>query len=89
MKTDAAALPALYDSLAERMGDPANFAPLTPISFLSRTADVHPEHESLVGGSVKPDNAATLFGQPDIDGGLIGGAALDADAFLAICRSAG
>ena len=48
MKTDAAALPALYDSLAERMGDPANFAPLTPISFLSRTADVHPEHESLV-----------------------------------------
>lgn len=43
----------------------------------------------LYGGSVKPDNAATLFGQPDIDGGLIGGAALDADAFLAICRAAG
>ena len=43
----------------------------------------------LYGGSVKPDNAATLFGQPDIDGGLIGGASLDADAFLAICRATG
>ena len=31
----------------------------------------------LYGGSVKPDNAATLFAQPDIDGGLIGGAALN------------
>jgi len=41
----------------------------------------------LYGGSVKPDNAATLFGQADIDGGLVGGAALDADAFLAICRA--
>ncbi|MAE61606.1 MAG: triose-phosphate isomerase [Planctomycetaceae bacterium] len=36
------------------------------------------------GGSVKPDNAAQLFAQPDIDGGLIGGAALKADDFLAI-----
>ena len=43
----------------------------------------------LYGGSVKPDNAATLFGQDDIDGGLIGGASLDADAFLAICRACG
>ena len=43
----------------------------------------------LYGGSVKADNAATLFGQPDIDGGLVGGAALDADAFVAICRAAG
>jgi triosephosphate isomerase len=42
----------------------------------------------LYGGSVKPDNAAELFGQPDIDGGLIGGAALDAEAFLAICHAA-
>ncbi len=41
----------------------------------------------LYGGSVKPDNAATLFSQTDIDGGLIGGASLDADAFLAICRA--
>lgn len=43
----------------------------------------------LYGGSVKPDNAATLFSQQDIDGGLIGGAALDADSFLAICAAAG
>jgi triosephosphate isomerase len=41
------------------------------------------------GGSVKPDNAAELFGQPDIDGGLIGGASLDADDFIAICKAAG
>ncbi|HSI48997.1 MAG TPA: triose-phosphate isomerase [Ideonella sp.] len=43
----------------------------------------------LYGGSVKPDNASTLFGQPDIDGGLIGGAALKASDFVAICRAAG
>ena len=43
----------------------------------------------LYGGSVKPDNAAALFSQPDIDGGLIGGAALKAADFAAICRAAG
>ncbi len=43
----------------------------------------------LYGGSVKPDNAATLFAQQDIDGGLIGGAALKAADFIAICRAAG
>jgi triosephosphate isomerase len=42
----------------------------------------------LYGGSVKPDNAAVLFSQPDIDGGLIGGAALKAADFLAIVRAA-
>lgn len=42
----------------------------------------------LYGGSVKPDNAATLFAQADIDGGLIGGAALKASDFVAICRAA-
>lgn len=41
----------------------------------------------LYGGSVKPDNAAQLFAQPDIDGGLIGGAALKAADFDAICRA--
>lgn len=41
------------------------------------------------GGSVKPNNAEELFGQPDIDGGLIGGASLDADDFIAICKAAG
>lgn len=43
----------------------------------------------LYGGSVKPDNAVTLFAMPDIDGGLIGGAALKAADFVAICRAAG
>ena len=42
----------------------------------------------LYGGSVKPQNAVELFAQPDVDGGLIGGAALVADDFLAICRAA-
>jgi triosephosphate isomerase len=42
----------------------------------------------LYGGSVKPDSAAGLFGQPDIDGGLIGGASLVAADFLAICAAA-
>ena len=40
------------------------------------------------GGSVKPENAASLFRQPDVDGGLIGGASLNADHFLAIIRAA-
>ncbi len=43
----------------------------------------------LYGGSVKADNAAELFAQPDIDGGLIGGASLQAEEFGAICRAAG
>jgi len=42
----------------------------------------------LYGGSVKPDNAAVLFGQPDIDGGLVGGASLKADDFSAIISAA-
>jgi triosephosphate isomerase len=42
----------------------------------------------LYGGSVKADNAVELFSQPDIDGGLIGGAALKVADFAAICRAA-
>lgn len=42
----------------------------------------------LYGGSMKPDNAALLLAMPDIDGGLIGGASLDAKSFLAICDAA-
>ncbi len=41
----------------------------------------------LYGGSVKASNAVELFGMADIDGGLIGGAALQAEEFLAICRA--
>ena len=40
------------------------------------------------GGSVKPDNAAELLGQPDVDGALVGGASLDEAAFAAICAAA-
>lgn len=42
----------------------------------------------LYGGSVKAGNAAQLFAMPDVDGGLIGGASLAADEFVAICRAA-
>jgi triosephosphate isomerase len=42
----------------------------------------------LYGGSMKPDNAVELMAQPDIDGGLIGGASLKASDFLAICKAA-
>ena len=42
----------------------------------------------LYGGSVKPANAAELFAQPDVDGGLIGGASLVAEDFIAICKAA-
>ncbi len=42
----------------------------------------------LYGGSMKPDNAKDLLATPNVDGGLIGGASLDAEAFLAIARAA-
>jgi|SRR5690606_1740774 len=41
----------------------------------------------LYGGSVKPDNAAEIFGQPDVDGGLIGGASLQVDNFMKIVNA--
>jgi triosephosphate isomerase (TIM) len=41
----------------------------------------------LYGGSVKPDNAAELMGQPAVDGALVGGASLDIESFAAICRA--
>jgi triosephosphate isomerase len=40
----------------------------------------------LYGGSVKPDNAEELLAQPDVDGALVGGASLDIESFVAICR---
>ncbi len=42
----------------------------------------------LYGGSMKPENAVELLAQDDIDGGLIGGAALNAENFLSICKAA-
>jgi triosephosphate isomerase len=41
----------------------------------------------LYGGSVKPENAAEILVQPDVDGALVGGASLDLDSFVAICRA--
>lgn len=43
----------------------------------------------VYGGSVKADNAAALFAREDIDGALVGGASLDSEEFLSICRAAG
>jgi triosephosphate isomerase len=42
----------------------------------------------LYGGSVKPDNAAELLAQPEVDGALVGGASLELESFTAICRAA-
>jgi len=49
--------------------------------------EIGAEISILYGGSVKPDNAAQLFGMPDIDGGLIGGAALHPEHFSAIVQA--
>lgn len=53
-----------------------------------QSAEIAAAVQILYGGSVKPDNAESLFAQADIDGGLIGGASLDAAGFLAICCAA-
>lgn len=55
----------------------------------AQDARIAAEVRILYGGSVKGANASELFRQPDIDGGLIGGASLAAEEFLAICRAAG
>jgi triosephosphate isomerase len=54
-----------------------------------KSGEVADKIRILYGGSMKPGNAAELISKPDIDGGLIGGAALKADDFLAICTAAG
>lgn len=54
-----------------------------------KNAQIAENIQILYGGSVKPDNAAELFAKIDIDGGLIGGASLQADSFLGICKAAG
>ena len=53
-----------------------------------RDAKIGPEVRILYGGSVKAGNAGEIFAQPDVDGGLIGGASLKADEFLAILAAA-
>ena len=54
----------------------------------ARDATIAGSLSILYGGSCKPDNAAELFSQPDVDGGLIGGASLVASDFLAIVAAA-
>jgi triosephosphate isomerase len=53
-------------------------------AFLKSILDV----PVLYGGSVKPDTAASVLAQPDVDGALVGGASLDLESFTAICRTA-
>jgi triosephosphate isomerase len=50
-------------------------------------ADLASEIRIIYGGSVKPSNVKELFDQPDIDGGLVGGASLDAQMFIKICSA--
>ena len=52
--------------------------------FAKQNQDIAANLQILYGGSCKPDNAQGLFAMPDIDGGLIGGASLEADSFLKI-----
>ena len=53
-----------------------------------RSADAAAQVRVLYGGSVKPENAAELLSQPDIDGALVGGASLEAESFAAIIAAA-
>jgi triosephosphate isomerase len=57
-------------------------------SLAARDVAIAEKVQVLYGGSVKASNAAELFAMPDIDGGLIGGASLDAQEFAKICRAA-
>ncbi len=56
--------------------------------MMQNKVDIAKTIRILYGGSMKADNAARLLAKPDIDGGLIGGASLDAASFLAICAAA-
>ena len=51
-------------------------------------ADVAQRLRIIYGGSLKPDIAGPIFAQPDVDGGLVGGASLVAGDFVAICKAA-
>jgi triosephosphate isomerase (TIM) len=55
----------------------------------SENANIADFTKVLYGGSVKAANAAEIFAKPDVDGGLVGGASLEAEGFASICRAAG
>ena len=62
---------------------------LGAIGLLTAKDAVDPQRTRILyGGSVKPDNAAELLVQPDVDGALVGGASLDIESFVAICLAA-
>ena len=52
-------------------------------------SDIAQTMQILYGGSVNAANAEELFANPDVDGGLVGGASLKADDFITICQAAG
>jgi len=56
--------------------------------FAKQNGEIAENLTVLYGGSVKASNAAELFSMPDIDGGLIGGASLDSNEFVSICKAA-
>lgn len=55
----------------------------------SRLGECGAASRIMYGGSVKAENANALFAEKDIDGALVGGASLDVEGFIAICRAAG
>ncbi|HXA48175.1 MAG TPA: triose-phosphate isomerase, partial [Burkholderiaceae bacterium] len=57
------------------------------LKIAAKNADAAELVKIIYGGSMKPDNAAQLLAMPDIDGGLIGGASLNAEDFLAIAQA--
>lgn len=69
-------------------GETATPAQAQAMHAVIREALGEPSLRILYGGSVKPDNAAALFGEEDVDGGLVGGASLSPAAFMAIAEAA-
>ena len=70
-------------------GETATPAQAQAMHAMIREALGEPSLRVLYGGSVKPENAAGLFGEEDVDGGLVGGASLEPAAFIAIAEAAG
>ena len=69
-------------------GETATPAQAQAMHAIIREALGEPSLRILYGGSVKPENAAALFGEEDVDGGLVGGASLSPAAFMAIAEAA-
>ncbi len=75
---------AMHRTIREYIGVAGTDAGTVAGTDAAQTTDIR----ILYGGSVKPENAAALFAEPDIDGGLVGGASLDPEAFAAIVAAA-